>query len=160
MSGDEIKSKRSRKPKVPYAPEDYTVAKRPHANKVMSGKNRNQAVSGAINKWLIYKSMIKRAVELIAKEEHFMEVRIQSSHTQQVDKESKKSAEKIYQAKKAMLATFKAMSEESAAHKVWSELAQGDEEGMVDLNGIYCSKCNKEDWEGHINFAVETFPSI
>ncbi|RYH17666.1 hypothetical protein EON65_28230 [archaeon] len=147
--------KRQRKTRVAFEPEDFTAKKQRKGSTQASDrpvstskKARNEAVAGSTNKWKVYYNLIKRAADLVVREEHFIEVRIQTGGNN-IEDENKKSAEKILEAKKGILRTFQAISEENQDHVCWPQLAQGDEEDMIDVGEIMCSKCQGEEVEGN-----------
>lgn len=145
-----VEGKRSRKPKVRYLPEDYTMRK-PRPRKTLPNQNRNQAIAGSVNKWAIYYNVIKKAVSLIVREQHCLEVRAltRPSSTEEVSPEDKKSFLKIVAAKKTIVATLDAIVHENSGDKVWPQLSVADEDDMVDVNDILCSRCGGEEEDGN-----------
>eukprot|EP01039_Chlorochromonas_danica_P000973 gene973-1057_t len=152
-----VEGKRSRKPKVRYLPEDYTMHK-PRPRKISpnqnNNNNRNQAVAGSVNKWAIYYNVIKKAVALIVREQHCLEVRAltrptPSSTAEEVSPEDKKSYLKIVAAKKTIVATLEAIVNENSNDKAWPQLAVPDEDDMVDVLDILCSRCGGEEEDGN-----------
>lgn len=156
------KSKRDRKPTQVYEPEVEIY--RPRQKRKLSElsiykhlKNLNFAAreSEKINKWTKYKSIVKRSTDLLVRQIHFLDAislkdsrRVSANHMQQAN-ETEKSEKKIYDAKKAILATLYAIDSENSDHKRWPQLSEADEDGMVDLDEVLCSRCNKAEEEGN-----------
>lgn len=72
-----------------------------------------------------------------------------STSQQNTLSERGKLEKKILQAKQLIMSTLLTIEEENQDDKQWHELEQEDEEGMVDINAIMCSKCLEEETEGN-----------
>jgi hypothetical protein len=146
-----LDSKRTRKQKQTWEPEDPRLAKRTrkddgkHSHKKKE-RNRNEAASGeASNRWHDYKQLIKKFVSGLLKEEHYLELYSQSQNLKEGDLELKRIQGKVKSWKKAIVSTMKAIESENQEHKRWPELGEADEENMVEVSHILCSACNGEE---------------
>jgi hypothetical protein len=143
--------KRERKPKTVYAPEQPEPKKRRVVTK--KSKNRNEAADGTQeNKWKVYRDRIKKALAFLTKEIHNMEVNFEgktapSRGSEQWEKMRRECEEKIFKAKQLIVSTLRAIASENNEHKRWPQLAEADENDMISVDEIYCSKCNLEETE-------------
>jgi hypothetical protein len=143
--------KRERKPKTVYAPEQPEPKKRRVVTK--KSKNRNEAADGTQeNKWKLYRDRIKKALAFLTKEIHNMEVNFEgktapSRGSEQWEKMRRECEEKIFKAKQLIVSTLRAIASENSEHKRWPQLAEADENDMISVDEIYCSKCNLEETE-------------
>lgn len=147
-----IESKRSRKPKEVFVPEDPREKKRWQSfkNLTVPRRNRNEAISGDhVNRWNNYRTVIKRLVACLLKETHYREIYTQSITVKSDDKELLKIDSKILGWKQAILTTFEAIESENPDHKRWPALGEPDEEDMVEVADILCSRCNGEETPGN-----------
>lgn len=142
MSGSVLEGKRTRKVKEYYVPEDHRI-KKTLPKEPSDRKNRNKAVGGQNHKWAAYHQLVKRAVDVIAKEEHFMEIRECN------DAETQRSLQKVANAKNIIINTLRGIASEHSTDRRWEQLKQGDEEDMIDVNEILCSACGTEEEDGN-----------
>lgn len=147
-----IESKRTRKPKEVFVPEDPRERKRWQSfkNLTVPRRNRNEAISGDhVNRWNNYRTVIKRLLACLLKETHYRELYSQSVTVKSDDKELRKIDSKILGWKQAILSTFEAIEAENPDHKRWPALGEPDEEDMVEVADILCSRCNGEETPGN-----------
>jgi hypothetical protein len=147
-----VETKRSRKPKVQFVPEDPRILKRFPSTKRLTkpARNRNEAAgdNGQINKWDNYRMLIKRSLQYYTKETHYLELYTQESKMlKENDKELQKIQTKIQQLKQTIVSTLQALDAENAEYKRWPQLTEADEDDMVEVADIMCSVCNQEETE-------------
>lgn len=158
----ESRGKRGAKPRNSYSPDAYNFeylkdfdeeeeAKKKARNEAI--KARNIAMKGSYNKWTTYKNAIGKLASLIARDLHYIEVYKYENRDGNFgvgsEKEMAKLESRIRTAKESILTTFQQIENENKNDKIWIELSMGDANGNVDVSGILCSVCNKEDMEGN-----------
>lgn len=153
--GNIVESKRSRKPKQSWEPEDHREIKRSRNHNSIRiarhpRRNRNEAASSdQSNRWEEYRHLVKKFVSGLVKENHYLELYSQSQTLKENDKELKRIKDKVKAWKQAIISTVTAIESEHPDHKRWPELGQADEDDMVDVAHILCSACNGEEYEGN-----------
>lgn len=153
--GNIVESKRSRKPKQSWEPEDHREIQRPrkstsNQNAKHPRRNRNEAASSDhSNRWEEYKHLVKKFVSGLVKENHYLELYSQSQTLKEGDKELKRIKDKVKAWKQAIISTVTAIESEYADHKRWPELGEADDDDMVEVAHILCSACNGEECEGN-----------
>ena len=174
----EERSKRTPKPKTIFSPEAYDEAQLIHRLtkklkkeekeektklRFKEGNNRCRnrvADSNNINIWDRYRSVvIKKYLRDISRDLHYIQVYSNDHNvdtgnsarrTNHMIHEIEKCQDRITNAKKNIVEVFRLMAHINEDHKQWPELAEEvDDDGLVDLEHIYCSKCGLEDDEGN-----------
>ena len=146
--------KRNPKPRMVFIP-DVPKQRKPKGmapNK--KEKNRNVALDGnAENKWKAYKDRVKRGLSYLNKEMHNLEVNFEGKSAPERgvnpahEAARKECEERIFKAKQAIVSTLRAIASENCDHIRWPQLEEGDENDMIDVQDILCSKCNLEEEE-------------
>lgn len=160
-----VREKRVPKPTSSYSPDAYNFQnlkdfddEKATKKAKAAERSRNVAVKGVHNKWVDYKNAIAKAASQIAREEHCIKVyQTEKNDVRQnrysTDagevKEIRKSEGKIRTAKELIKATFQRIEDECKNDKVWEQLAESDEEGLVAVEDVLCSKCNGADTENN-----------
>ena len=115
------------------------------------GRHRNQALdAGQENKWNRYRQLIKRAVASLSKEQHYEDLYQQArarTRMEAKDHELRKIQKKILMLKHTIVVTLQALENENADDRRWPELGEADEENMVDVGHVLCSRCNEAETE-------------
>lgn len=114
-------------------------------------RHRNQCGDEVkINKWTNYRKVIHRHILNLTRDEHFCNtLSVQrSSNSIMLLGQLQHYGDKIRQSKLAILQTLNELESENASDKRYPSLAISDENGMVNLECINCSKCDGVDTEG------------
>jgi len=158
----ESRGKRGAKPRNSYSPDAYNFqhlrdfdeeeeAKKKARNEAI--RSRNIALKGSYNKWTTYKTTIGKLASSIARDMHYIEVYRNENRDGHYgggsEAEIAKCEQRIKTAKESILATFQQIENENKNDKIWVELSMADANGNVDVRGVLCSVCNKEDSEGN-----------
>ena len=92
------------------------------------------------NKWSRYKSIIKKNISAITREQHSVNVFQDQDHD--FTKEINLSNAKIFVAKQTIYATFQQIAGENSSHKRWDCLK--NEEDEIKVDEVLCSLCNQD----------------
>lgn len=133
-----------------------------------NGRGTNKSQDGQFNKWHEYLLRLRRHLAVLVKEQNYLELyqenyqftatNISTSSaysssfggkTNVVPLEVSKCQQRIVQAKQAILTVFEQISAENSTDTQWEQLQKQDEDGMVDVLDVLCSRCHGEDVEGN-----------
>lgn len=145
--------KRNRKPNPVYniEPDEPKKSRKPRKSQ-QPEKNRNQALDASKhNKWKVYEERVKRLLAILLREMQTLEVNFEGKSAPErgknitYEKERLKCEQKIFQAKQAIVSTLRAIASENSEDHKWPQLDQPDEDDMIDVDEILCSRCLKEE---------------
>jgi hypothetical protein len=105
--------------------------------------------TGTVHKWDTYRKTMHRLTLTLSRDEHFCTtLSVQrSSDSIVLMGQLQHYGEKIRQSKLAILQVFGELEAENSSDTRYPSLAEPDDNGMVNLEVINCSKCNEKDTE-------------
>lgn len=129
---------------------DSPLPRQRRNKKLMKKRNRNQCDDDGLNKWATYRKNIHRLLLALTRDEHFCTtLSVQrSSDSIVLLGQLQHYGEKIFTCKQNILKQFQSLEAENRDHQRHMALSVPDENDMVDLESINCSKCDGLDTEG------------
>ena len=108
------------------------------------------------NKWDAYRRKVKMLINVVNRESHFFDVRTRENRLSgnvidivEDDPEVTNTVERLNQAKRDIRNMLKSISQENKDERQWSQLAEADDQGLVDIDQVMCSLCGQPDEEGN-----------
>ena len=128
------------------------VTKHSLKDKRKTKRSRNKtAPANADNKWVSYRKKINRLLLGIKRDEYYCNVLSMQKHGNDIIQlgELQRSHENIRKSKYQILELLDALAAENAADERYPYLEASDEDNMVDVMSVNCSRCGKADEDGN-----------
>ena len=135
----------------------HEICQSKSTQKIRKRRARNViAKAGLYNRWDDYNRKISKFLAVLRRETHFVDVMTQSKREKVLSKAVTSVDEvgfclkRIEKAKYGILETFRQLSEENQSDTVWAVLgADGDDDGLIDISTVMCSRCGKDAEDGN-----------
>ena len=147
-------SREYKKPAI-YSPELKVYKK--SINKPESSRKHRMNNCSSNNRWDTYRRKIKLCLNTLIRETHFFIVKTQDyrrNNILRIDITSENidiwtTYETIKKSKLDIIELFHTLTHENDSDKKWPVLEIEDEEGLVDLEEVLCSKCLQSDQDNN-----------